>query len=244
MTKKYKTRLNCIYNGMKTRCYNSNEGIYKNYGGRGITVCEEWLNNERIGKSTKWWIAFKKWALSNGYSDNLTIDRIDVNKGYSPDNCRWVSMKEQNNNRRSNHFITYKGKTQTLAQWCEELNLEYSVVAARLCKLNWSIEQTFETKENANLKMITHKGKTQSLADWCRELNLNYNTVQTRINRNHWSIEKVFETKRNPRTKLVTYNGNTLSILQWCKKLGIDYKKTWKRITYYGWSVEKAFETK
>jgi hypothetical protein len=134
---------------MKTRCYNQKDPRYKNYGVRGITICEEWLCSERVkglkGGLTKGWSAFKTWAEENGYSDELTIDRIDNNKGYSPENCRWVTMKAQTNNRRNNKYIFYKGRTQTLAQWCEELQLNRNTVVSRL-RANWSTEKAFEYK--------------------------------------------------------------------------------------------------
>lgn len=115
---------------MKDRCYNPNFKDYKNYGGRGITVCNEW----QTPHSWKGGRAFEKWALENGYADNLTLDRIDVNKGYSPENCRWVSMKVQQNNKRNNRVITYKGKTQTIAQWSEETGLPFKTISNRLNK--------------------------------------------------------------------------------------------------------------
>ena len=121
-------RLQNIFLHMKDRCYNPNFKEYKHYGGRGITICDEW----QTPYSWKGGRAFKKWALENGYADNLTLDRIDVNKGYSPDNCRWVSMKTQQNNKRNNRLITYNGKTQTIALWCEELKLPFSTVKNRL----------------------------------------------------------------------------------------------------------------
>ena len=139
-------RLQNIYVNLKQRCYNPKSTFYKNYGGRGITVCDEWLNSEMYdGRSTKGWIAFKNWALSNGYADNLTIDRIDNSKGYCPENCHWVTMRTQQNNRRSNRLITYKGKTQSLANWCRELNLNYGTIKCRI-RRNWTIEKAFETK--------------------------------------------------------------------------------------------------
>ncbi len=159
-------------------------------------VCKEWLDPERICRNcTKGWIAFKEWALSHGYADNLTIDRIDVNKGYSPENCRWVTNKEQCNNRRSNHLVTYKGVTRNLTEWCEELGLNYYRIERRLNKCHWSIEKAFETECKTVTRMITYKGKTQSLTDWCKELGLNFKKIQARLNICHWSIEKALETK-------------------------------------------------
>ena len=112
-------------------------------------MCEEWLNKERVitdlGLSTKGWITFKTWALNNGYQEGLTIDRIDNNKGYSPDNCRWVNHKTQANNRSSNRFITYKGKTQTMKQWSEELGIDYRVMTQRITILKWPTNKAFET---------------------------------------------------------------------------------------------------
>lgn len=144
----HQSRLNAIYQHMKARCYNPNHTSYKNYGGRGITICEEWLNQESliIGRRvTKGWLAFQNWAYSNGYKDNLTIDRIDNDKGYSPDNCRWVSVKTQSNNRSTNHFVIYKNRKQTLTQWCEEFNLPWATIQVRLNRLHWTVEKTFET---------------------------------------------------------------------------------------------------
>ena len=144
------SRLTAIHNGIKFRCYNPKYKGYKNYGGRGITVCAEWLSTDRVYvaphiTATKGFLAFKQWAISNGYKDNLTLDRIDNNKGYSPENCRWVTAKIQNNNRRNNLLITYKGQVKTLHQWCDELSLSYSKIFQRLNRLHWSVSDAFES---------------------------------------------------------------------------------------------------
>ena len=173
---------------MKDRCYNPNNKQYKDYGGRGINICAEW----QTPHSHKGGRAFKKWALENGYAENLTIDRIDCNKGYSPENCRWVSKKMQSNNKRNNRIISYKGKTQTLAQWCEELELDYDVIEHRLIRNNWVAEKAFETEKNFHIKMIQYNGKTQSLYKWSKELRIPYNTLYSRIIEMGWSVEKSF----------------------------------------------------
>ena len=141
------TRLNVIYNDMKLRCLNPNSNNFYLYGGRGITICLEWLNKEPSGikNYTKGYIAFKEWAFSNGYKDNLTLDRIDSNKSYCPENCRWVSPKTQSNNIRSNIHLTYKGQSKTLAQWAECLKINYHTLYSRLYQYHWSIEEAFST---------------------------------------------------------------------------------------------------
>ena len=141
------SRLSRIYDNMKKRCYSTTNPSYKDYGGRGITICSEWLNSEKVHNknATKGWIAFQYWAMTNGYNSTLTLDRIDNSKGYSPSNCRWVSMETQCNNKRSNHCITYNGQTKTLAEWCKTLNLSYDRTKQRINKLKWSTQKAFET---------------------------------------------------------------------------------------------------
>lgn len=112
-------RLYSIYKNMKNRCYNKNGQDYNYYGGKGVIICDEWMND---------YINFKNWSLSNGYSDNLTIDRINVNGNYEPSNCRWVDMKTQMNNTTQNHMITYNGEIKTMIEWSEILDIPYGVI--------------------------------------------------------------------------------------------------------------------
>lgn len=142
------SRLSNIFHNMKKRCYCSNSKDFYNYGARGITISKEWLNDEKagFGNCTKGFLAFQNWALANGYEEDLTLDRIDVNKGYSPDNCRWVTKRAQSNNRRNNFYVHYRGIIQSLADWCKELNLNYEKIYRRLHDSNWSVEKAFETK--------------------------------------------------------------------------------------------------
>jgi len=130
-----KTRLYKEWEGIKRRCYLQNEKCYPRYGGRGIKMCKEWLNNFET---------FRDWALNNGYKEELSIDRINVNGNYEPSNCRWVDNKTQCNNRRTNIKIIHNNKTQTLMEWCEELDIPYKVAHARYQRdKNISFERLF-----------------------------------------------------------------------------------------------------
>ena len=123
-------RLYNIYAHIKQRCNKPDCKEYKNYGGRGIKLCYEWNID---------FLNFYNWSINNGYADNLTIDRIDVNGNYEPSNCRWVSYKVQNNNKRNNFLVTIYNRTQTLSEWCDEKNLNYSKIQSRL-KRGWLLE--------------------------------------------------------------------------------------------------------
>lgn len=129
LTRKYEItnmRLYRVYRSMFERCYSSESKIYKNYGARGITICDEWLGDN--GYDT-----FAKWAIKSGYNEDAqrgecTLDRIDTMKNYEPDNCRWISNLKQQNNRRNNRIVEYQGKRQTIAEWARELNIPYSTL--------------------------------------------------------------------------------------------------------------------
>lgn len=129
------SRLYTIWGNMKARCCNKNNAAYKNYGGRGITVCQEWQND---------YATFKSWAINNGYSDNLTIDRIDVDGDYNPSNCRWTSWTEQENNKTTNINIEYSGEIHTLSEWARIFNIKPGTLRRRLLK-KWSVKDAFET---------------------------------------------------------------------------------------------------
>jgi len=120
---------------MKQRCSNPKASKYNIYGGRGIAVCYEWKSNFEV---------FKNWALQNGYSESLSIDRIDSDKGYYPENCRWADCFEQNNNLRSNHLITYNNKTLSINQWARELKISKKTLSERI-RRGWNIQRAFET---------------------------------------------------------------------------------------------------
>lgn len=126
------TRLYRIWCAMKDRCYGSGENNTKNYSERGITVCDEWKND---------FVAFRDWAIANGYRNDLTLDRKNNDDGYFPGNCRWVTMIEQANNKRSNHFIIYDGEMMTMAQLARKTGINYSTLRSRINRNKLSAEE-------------------------------------------------------------------------------------------------------
>ena len=133
----HKTRIYHIWSDMKSRCLSEKDNAYCYYGGRGITVCDEWKNENGF-------IAFKNWAYANGYSDDLSLDRIDVNGNYEPDNCRWVTQKIQSNNRRDTIYLTMDNETHALTIWAEKINVRRGVLYWRKTH-GWSDEKTLTT---------------------------------------------------------------------------------------------------
>ena len=137
-----RTRLYRIYNGIIERCTNDRAPAYPNYGGRGICVCDEWLND---------FLSFYDWAMANGYQDDLTIDRIDVNGDYEPSNCRWATRKEQMNNTTRNHKIFVFGEELTLAEAARKYNVGYEQLKQRLQR-GWDAEDAITEPSRAKRK--------------------------------------------------------------------------------------------
>lgn len=137
-----------VWGGMLSRCNNPNHPLYKNYGGRGIKVCDKW----------KEFIVFREWATANGYSEcdnkkQCSIDRIDVNGNYEPSNCRWTTAKEQMNNTRRNTVAEYDGKRMTLAQWADYLGMNYSSFMSRWSR-GWTIDRIASTPTRHYRKVV------------------------------------------------------------------------------------------
>lgn len=122
------TKIYTAWNHILQRCYNPKEKRYKNYGGRGIKICEEWKND---------FMSFYNWAIKNGYQEGLTIDRINNNGNYEPNNCRWVTDYIQRRNRTDSHYITIDNETKILTDWANTFNIKPNVVRNRI-KLGWN----------------------------------------------------------------------------------------------------------
>lgn len=137
------TRLYSIWQTMKKRCNNPNFYLYNRYGGRGIKVCDEWEHD---------FPSFRNWALSHGYQDGLTIDRIDNDGSYSPDNCRWATRSEQASNTSRNIIISYNGDTGTVAAICDKYGINRRLVYDRITKLGWDGEKAVSTQKRKSVK--------------------------------------------------------------------------------------------
>ena len=131
------SRLYMTYHNMKKRCYNPNSDHYKWYGAENKHICDEWMGEKGFEN-------FSDWALKNGYSEELTIDRKDNNKGYSPDNCRWVTPKQNCRNKRNNHYVVISGEKKTLAEWCECFGVDERLVRSRI-SCGWDEKRALTT---------------------------------------------------------------------------------------------------
>lgn len=130
------TKLYKVWEDMKRRCINPKHHAYKHYGDRGIVVCNEWRED---------FLQFKAWAISNGYKEGLSIDRINVNGNYEPSNCRWVTWNYQCRNRRNNVLLTYQNKTQCVTDWAIEMGLKPLTLAYRI-RVGWDVEKALTTE--------------------------------------------------------------------------------------------------
>lgn len=181
-------RLYRIYLAMRRRCYSKNSKCYPNYGKRGITVCQEWLDN---------YLTFKNWSLSNGYDDTKSIDRIDVNGNYCPENCQWASNIVQANNKRSNVYVEAWGERKTLAEWTRDhrCNASNSGMIKYRITAGWKPENAISTPKldhtrcygeagrNANLGLIKAFGENKTISQWLRDDRCKLNHAHTFYNR-------------------------------------------------------------
>ena len=193
-----KTRLHKLWLHVKERCFNKNSKAYKYYGGRGITVCDEWRDDFQ---------AFYDWAMKNGYDETAprgqcTIDRIDVDGNYKPDNCRFVSEKTQANNKTNNVRLTHNGETHTLAEWSDILNINYQTLCGRLQR-GLSTDKVLSATVKNQKKYLYYKGQTKYYKEWAIEYGLSSEALRSRLKRG-WEIERALTT---PMKLKESYNG-------------------------------------
>lgn len=180
-----------IWAGIRKRCNYKKDKDFDYYGGRGIRVCERWEKFENFFKDM------------GERPKGMTLDRIDNNGNYCKENCRWISRKRQMNNTRYNHLLTYKGKTMSMMDWSEYLEIPYSRIRTRINTFGWSIEKTFEVEKikKAHL-IITCGNESMSIKEWSKKTGLCVNTIHTRLRKQDWTIEQVlFSPKLKGREK-------------------------------------------
>lgn len=224
LTKHY---LYSTWTSMLDRCRNPESKHYKDYGGRGILVCKKWEDVREFVKD-----------VEPLYIKGLTLDRINNNGDYEPGNVRYITKKEQNNNKRNNVLVEYKGKTQTLAQWCDELKMHRMTFWNRLFRDKWSVGEAIETLTHT---LIEFNGKSQTAKQWSKETNISHKTIYERLHLRKWTIEKTLTTPTED--QLIEYNGKSQTIRQWSNELGIKYATIWTRLFAYKWPVEKTLST-
>ena len=174
-------RLYNIWSHIKCRCFDPKDKYFKNYGGRGINMCDNWKYS---------FSSFVTWAKQNGYSSELTIERINVDGDYTPGNCRWATRREQNRNKRDNIFLTYNGETLCLSDMANKYGVSYQNLRYRL-KKGWSIEAALFTKPKevtSNHVFLSFNGITLPFCKMAEHFGLKPTTLKARLNYG-WSLE-------------------------------------------------------
>ena len=218
-------------NNMVQRCTNPNSTHYKHYGGRGIIVYEEWRRNPA---------SFYKWAYDNGYEEYLTIERINNNGNYEPDNCRWATIQEQNNNQRSNKLLTYKGETKNLKQWSKDTGIKYATIYRRF------IEEYPPEDILNNTKGVKNQNKSRpaSIQQLCKEAGVCRQTVYRNLKRGV-SIEESLvasKPKVNKFKEKIIFENKETTLEELARENNIRHPDITNRLSL-GWSLEKIFST-
>ena len=224
---------------MKMRCYYPKCNGYKNYGARGITICEDWLNSYK---------AFEKWALENGYDDTLTIERNNVNGNYEPSNCRWITKQEQAHNKTNTHWVLYNGKKYALEDLARTLKFDdtqFREYEKRFGSSEKALDYILKRKQPYGKceRTLCYKGEIKPLREWCDIFNLNVRTVEYRIDKYRWSVERALEEKAKPIENLISFNGETHSVKEWANITGISYCTLRGRLYSGKWSIERMLTT-
>ena len=208
---------------MHRRCSEPNFINYKHYGGHGISVCDRWTD-------------FTNFLADMGErpSRKHTIERQDVNGHYESGNCHWATYAEQANNKRSNRFIEWNGRRQTVSQWAKELGLSASTIRGRLNR-NVNAEEIFSDR---SLKLVEINGQFRTISDWCKDIGISVPTFYKR-KKQGWSVEKIVSTPlEQPQAKL-KLNGREQTLIQWADELGLRPGTIHQRLRR-GCTVEQA----
>lgn len=187
---KKQTRAYSIYYAMRARCLNKKQPGYRHYGKRGIKICKRWL------KSFDNFYA----DMGNPPSKYHSLERINNDGNYSPNNCRWANSYEQARNSRQNVYLTYNGKRKTINEWAHETGIDRRTLKVRV-NLGWSVKKILNTPPKVGRNQFgtdgvqyTFNGKTQSLNDWSKETGISLHALRARINKYNWSLKRAFTT--------------------------------------------------
>jgi hypothetical protein len=184
----HNTRFYRIWRGILGRCLNKDDDAFHDYGGRGITVCDEWKDFENFRRD-----------MCESYDESLQIERIDNNDGYYKENCCWATRKEQGRNRRTSLPITWQGQTKTLAEWCELLDINYITAHSRLRRgkgVAYALDQKKHSlfkENNPRSKYIAFRGERKTITEWAKQMGLGAGTLGYRL-RQGWSVKKALLT--------------------------------------------------
>lgn len=178
------SRIYGIWQNMKKRCQNENATFYEEYGGRGIKVCDKWQTFEGFYEDMK-----------EGYADNLTLDRKDVDGDYTKENCRWVTIKKQMNNMRINHYVEYQGEKYSLSEFAEKHNLDYDLFRSRILR-GFSVEKAMEPKW---VDEVSYNGETKPIREFAKEYGMTYTQLKKRLMKG-WEVERALTQPLKKRT--------------------------------------------
>lgn len=221
-----------VWQAMKTRCYSEKCRHYKNYGARGITVSDRWLES------------FNHFYKDMGDKpfEGATLERKDNSKGYSKDNCKWATRREQMANTRTSRLLTHNGETKCMSQWASDIGIDTKTLAYRL-KQDWTTEKALTTPatpaSEAASKMLTFNGETRSITGWARKLGINHASLCERL-ASGWPIEKAL-TKPGRKLPTATHEKETLTLAEWGRRIAVRPKTIARRILQ-GWSMNRIID--
>jgi DNA-binding protein Fis len=221
------------WHSLKRRCTDPTQDKRGNYYHRGIKVCDRWLES------------FENFLEDMGEcpSPDHSLERIDVNGDYCPENCEWILLSRQAYNKRNTKIYEFDGKKLTLPEWEKETGINEGTLRSRLVDMGWSVEKALTTPANDFVCVLEYQGKSMTLAEWSKELGIDAGTLNARLKDYGWSVEKTLTTPKNGHYSTVEYLGEIKTIREWAETLGISRATLSARILNYGWSVEKAFTT-
>lgn len=216
--------------GIVYRCTNPKSKSYSDYGGRGIKICDRWLES------------FDNFFYDMGPkpSPDHSIDRKDVNGDYCPENCRWATFAVQARNKRSNIYLTHNGKTQHLLDWAEETGIPWNTIRARIQRDGMTDSEALTTPVRESNKLYSFDGKKKTLRQWSVDLDIPLKVLKTRVQERGWPIDRALTEPVAPDNRvMITHDGKTQCIADWARDIGIKENTLRVRLKK-GWSVEKA----